>query len=315
MSAIARKLQSELPAYVEPMLARAGQPFDSDDYHYEVKWDGTRALCFVDRAGTVRLMNRRRRDISQRYPELCSCLKSLPPGTMLDGEIVVVGKDGKPNFQQLQRREQARNPFGIARLSKAVPSTYMVFDQLYSMYKPYLNERLDFRRGRAKVTVQRCESSQVVFSDGIVGRGVDYFNAVVERGLEGIVAKRLASYYYPGKRTDAWIKIKRHEDVACVVIGFIPEGERDFSSLVIAATGAGGTLRCVGRVGSGIDEDIRAAVNGFLWTHLASKPAVQCEYKQARWVRPALYCTVRCMERTESGKLRAPVFQELYDAD
>lgn len=315
MSVIASKVASELPTYVEPMLARPGRPFDSDEYLFEVKWDGTRAVCFVDRAGAVRLMNRRRRDISGRYPELCECLESLPPGTVLDGEIVVLTHEGKPDFQQLQCREQARNPIGIRRLAKTLPSTFMVFDQLYSMYEPYFNERLDVRRERAKVNVQGCESSRVVFSEGVVGRGVDYYDAAVARGLEGVVAKRLASYYYPGKRTDAWVKIKRHEDVACVVIGFVPEGDRDFSSLVIAATVAGGVLRCVGRVGSGIDGDVRAAVNSFLWAHLAPGPVVQCEYKHARWVEPTLYCTVRCMERTAQGKLRAPVFVGLYDAD
>ena len=316
MSVAARKPSPALPAYVEPMLARAGRPFDDNAFSFEVKWDGTRALCFVDSPGVVRLVNRRKRDMSARYPDICDCLRSLPPGTLLDGEIIVAGKDGRPDFQQLQVREQAQNPIGIRKLAKSTPATFMVFDQMYADFQSCMNDALRDRRERAKATTQRCKSPHVVFSDGVTGSGVCYFETVTGQGLEGIMAKRLDSRYAPGKRTDAWVKIKRHEDVACVVIGFVPddEGRKDFSSLVIAAPGADGALRCVGRVGSGFDEDQRAAVNAFLWDHLAKKPVVSCDYRQARAVEPALYCTVRCMERTNDGKLRAPVFRGLIDA-
>jgi ATP-dependent DNA ligase len=162
----------------------------------------------------------------------------------------------------------------------------------------------------------RCASAHVAFSDGVVGGGVAYFETVALRGLEGIVAKRLDSRYLPGKRTDAWIKVKRHQDIPCVVFGFVPDeqGRRDFRALVIAAPCATGELHCVGRVGSGFDEDQRAAVNAFLWSHPAAEPVVACEYRQARWVEPSLYCTVRYIDRTSDGKLRWPVFRGLIDA-
>ena len=315
MCAVPLKIPTELPHFVAPMLARPGVPFDDDDYLFEVKWDGCRAVCFVEKDGAVRLMNRRRRDVASRYPELVAVLKTMPAGTVLDGEIIVAGPSGKPDFQKCQQREQARNRLGIGQLARSMPATYVVFDQMYSMYKTYLHSRLDFRRDRARATAQRCESPQVVFSEGIVGQGVSYYEAVVAQGLEGVVAKRLASYYSPGKRTDAWLKIKRCEDVTCAVLGFIPEGEHDFASLVIGATDGSGTMRCVGRVGSGFDGDARAAVNGFLWSHRVERPVVTCEYRRALWVEPALYCLVRCMERTNDGKLRAPVFRGLIDAD
>ena len=315
MSAVARQVARGLPEFVEPMLARAGRPFDSSDYLFEIKWDGTRALCFAD-AGGVRLMNRRRRDLGRRYPELVACLAALPRGTVLDGEVVVIGPDGKPDYHAFQRREQCRNPHDIARLSTSHPASYVVFDQLYAAYKPYLDQRLDARRRRAAATVRRCASASVIMSDGVVGAGKAYFEAVVAQGLEGVVAKRLSSTYAPGKRTDAWVKIKRQEDVVCVVIGFVPEGRDDFASLVLAATDDDGNARYVGRVGSGFDADLRATLNAFLWSHLAGGgPVVPCGDRGARWVEPTLYCVVRCMERTAGGMLRGPVFRGLCDAD
>jgi bifunctional non-homologous end joining protein LigD len=304
-----------LPTYVEPMLARPGQPFNDERYSFELKWDGTRSLCFIDAPGVVRLMNRRTRDMSARYPELCECLRTLPPGTLLDGEIIVPGADGCPDFERLQLREAARNPVSIPKLAKTTPATFIVFDQLYADFASCMDEPLRDRRARAKERVGQCGSKQVAFSEGVVGDGSTYFDAVCARGLEGVMAKRLDSRYRPGKRTDAWIKIKRSQEVACVVFGFVPdeEGRRDFRALVIAAAGADGALRCVGKVGSGFDGDARVAVNTYLWSHPAAKPVVACPYK-ARYVEPSLYCTVRYIERTSDGKLRWPVFRGLLDA-
>jgi ATP-dependent DNA ligase len=300
-----------LPTYVEPMLARAGTPFDDERYSFELKWDGVRCICYVDGPGVVRLMNRRTREMSGRYPDLCACLGSLPAGTVLDGEVIIPGNGGKPDFERLRVREAARNVVSIPKLAKASPATFVVFDQLYTNYGSIMDRPLRARRDSARENAAKCASSHVAFSDGVVGGGVAYFEAVAERGLEGIVAKLLDSRYLPGKRTDAWIKVKRHQDTPCVVIGFVPneEGKRDFRALVIAAPGANGALRCVGKVGSGFDEDQRAAVNDFLWSHPWPKSVVACEYKQARPVEPSLYCTVRYIDRTSDGKLRWPVFR------
>src|SRR5690242_19198668 len=92
-----------LPRYIPPMLSRPGKPFDSPCHLFEIKWDGTRAIAYVETDG-CRLMNRRERDISERYPEF-ECLQGAPDGTVLDGEIVVM-RDGKSDFHALQHREQ-----------------------------------------------------------------------------------------------------------------------------------------------------------------------------------------------------------------
>jgi DNA ligase D-like protein (predicted ligase) len=292
-----------LPDFIEPMLARQGQPFDSDQYLFEVKWDGTRALAFIDN-GAYRLMNRRRREITSRYPDL-SFPRRLAPGQVLDGEIVVL-RGGKPDFQLLQRREQARSARQIERLSKSLPATYVAFDQLYHNYVSLLNQTLLARRKVLKEIVDQCHDPRLVFSDAIVGKGIASFDAAVQQGLEGIVAKRLRSQYLPGKRTDAWIKIKRAQTIACVVLGFVPEGPDDFGSLILGIE-TDGKLAYAGKVGSGLDADQRKRIHAELRSRIRRRPVVPCPAKGV-WVEPALYCVVRCMERTPQGHLRAPVF-------
>jgi bifunctional non-homologous end joining protein LigD len=149
-------------------------------------------------------------------------------------------------------------------------------------------------------------------SEGVEGRGIEFFANAERLGLEGVIAKRLAGRYLPGRRSDSWIKIKRQLIVACAVIGFLPEGNDDFESLLIAAQDPpGDPPRYVGRVGSGFDEKARAKINRFLWAHRQPKSVVPAREKRALWVEAGLYCTVRCMERTASGQLRAPTVTEI----
>ena len=105
-----------LPAFIEPMLAKAGEAFDSDEHLFEIKWDGTRALAFIEE-GSWRLVNRRRVAMASRYPDL-SCLSKLPPGTVLDGEIVVL-RGGKPDFPALLVREQCRSELKLKQIGRA----------------------------------------------------------------------------------------------------------------------------------------------------------------------------------------------------
>jgi ATP-dependent DNA ligase len=299
---------SGLPDFIEPMLARAGEPFDSDKHLFEIKWDGTRALLFVDARGKYRLLNRRRLDMVPRYPDL-AFLGNLPPGTVLDGEICVLRK-GKPDFGGLQSREHTQDPARIRVLTKTTPATFIAFDQLYERFIPRLRERCDARRELLQSTAARLRESALVVSEGITGTGCEYFKRVVAEGLEGIIAKRLDSLYQPGKRSDAWVKIKRHELVPCVIMGYVAEGVEDFAALIIAAD-VEGTITCVGRVGTGFDAEFRARIFDAMQSRLTARPIIATKLK-GTWLSDGLYCTVRCMERTASGQLRAPVFVEIF---
>src|ERR1019366_3431744 len=148
-----------LPDFIAPMLAKPGQAFDSDDYLFEIKWDGTRILAFVDDSG-YRLLNRRRADITDRYPEF-SFLSKLPAGTVIDGEVVVLSQ-GKSDFSLLMSREQARNKLKIRNLSNTLPATYVAFDLLYDGFQSLLNEPLHMRRDRLSQIVKQCNQPQMI---------------------------------------------------------------------------------------------------------------------------------------------------------
>lgn len=307
-------MREPLPERLPPMLSRrAARPFDSEEHLFEVKWDGVRAIALVDGPG-YRLHSRHRTDLRPRYPEL-GCLAALPPGTALDGELVVLQACGRPDFPAVLARENVRNPSRIARLARERPVVFMVFDLLYRDGAPLLQLPLAERRARMAEVVAALAAPQVVASEGIRGQGRELFAAVQQRGLEGIVAKRLDSPYRPGERTDHWQKIKQVQTVLCAILGYEPDGEAGFKSLIVA-TDTGGELRCVGRVGGGFSMAQKAEV----WRLLQARrraapwlPAGQNGGSTGRWVEPGLYCSVSYLERTASGSLRAPVFLQMVE--
>jgi ATP-dependent DNA ligase len=148
------------------MLAKPGEPFDSQEHLFELKWDGTRVLAFIEQGG-YRLVNRHRADVTDRYPEL-GCLGALPPGTVLDGEVVVL-QNGKPSFGLLLSRNQARAPFKIRSLARTLPATYVVFDLLYERFESLLAPPLSTRRKRLEELIRGSAHPGLVFSQGVVG--------------------------------------------------------------------------------------------------------------------------------------------------
>ncbi len=301
---------TSLPDFVPPMLATLGRPFDSDEHLYEIKWDGLRCLAFVDDDGW-RLRSRRDREMTPRYPEL-AFLEQVPTGTLLDGELVVLA-DGRPDFSSALSREQARDPHRIAHLAATLPVTYVVFDVLYAGFASIMGEPLAARRERLATLLEPVQDEHLVLSDGVHGAGTELFAQTVERGMEGVVAKRLASPYQPGKRTDAWIKFKARQEIQCVILGYLAE-DGDLRSLALAAPDLQGALTYVGRVGSGLGTKLRDDLLRRLESRPRSEPLVPCS-EPAHWVEPGLFCTVSFTERTKTGMLRAPVFVALIDDD
>jgi DNA ligase D-like protein (predicted ligase) len=297
-----------LPEHIEPMLARIGEPFDSDEHLFELKWDGVRAVSYVDEAG-LRMHGRRRRDLATRYPEL-AFLAELADGTVLDGELVVLREDGRPDFRAILSRENA-SPARVASAMARHPVVYVVFDLLFEAGASLLALPLRTRRERLQAVVAAAGQPRLMLSDGVVGQGLSLFEAARTQELEGIVAKRLDAPYLPGERGDAWQKIKPVKSVHCLVIGYEPDAERrgDFKSLIVA-TDFDGELVCVGKVGSGIGEAARAQLRELLSSRPAAAPLIDAGIP-GEWVQPGIYCTVSYLERTASGNLRAPVFKGL----
>ena len=197
--------QARLPTLLRPMLARAGRPFDSQEHLFEIKWDGIRALAYIER-GAYRLLSRHGQDLSEQFPEL-AVLAELPSGTVLDGELVVL-RNGRPDLSLIQGRSQLRSGHKIRVRAQTVPTTFILFDQLYQRYRPLLEMPLSGRREILSDTLLEQCSRRLLFSQAVIGAGKAFFQQVIERQLEGVMGKRLDSLYRPGRRDGAWIKIK-----------------------------------------------------------------------------------------------------------
>jgi len=297
---------------IRSMLADAREtPFDSPNHVYELKWDGTRAIGFV-RDGH-RFQNRRLTFIESRYPEIRVRTRT---DAILDGEIVVMDGD-RPSFAKLQEREQTGDPIRIEYLSRALPATYVVFDVLYVEDREVMSRPLVERKEilRDLVEVDR----HVVVGDFVAARGVDYYRAVLARGLEGVIAKRAASRYKPGARSKDWVKIKKKATLDCVICGVTAgEGERSdtFGSIVLGAYD-GDRLVHVGRVGTGFSEAGRRTLIARLRALEAPCPFDEvpkiADAHVAFWTRPETVCEVHFLEFSKDRHLRAPSFAGLRE--
>lgn len=305
------KSSSTLPDAIAPMLARAAtEPFDSNDHLFEIKWDGTRCIAFVEQ-DKLRLQNRRNIEMRARYPEL-ECLQQLPAGTALDGEIIVLD-NGKPSFSRLQQREHLLDPTRIEIACQRLPATYMVFDLLYQEGQDLKAAPLSERRERLRDVVTKLAEPFVLVPDHIVGAGKQYFAAAEAHALEGIMAKRLDSPYITGSRSPHWLKIKVARTGTFAIIGFVQRENASVVSALAIGEKHGKRWTYKGKVGSGFTEETRAAFFAQLdgAPALANPPANGP--KEAQWRNSGLHCTVRYFEKTVTGMLRAPVFKGLVE--
>jgi bifunctional non-homologous end joining protein LigD len=297
---------------IQPMLARPSKPFSSPNFIYELKFDGTRCISFIDvERNQIRMQNRRLMEISYRYPEI-DLPSAFGKSVVVDGEIVVL-KGGKPDFSLLQKREHVESRTKISLLSKLYPATYMVFDILYINGDGWIMDRALKERKEALEEVI-SETPHVLKVEWIKSKGGEFYEKVVALGMEGIMAKKLGSVYQPGRRSEDWLKIKKSDTVDCVIAGYLEgEGWRTgyFGSLILALYD-GNTLVHVGQVGTGFDSEFVRQFGEKLKEIEVDQPYFDTEFKRkVHWVKPVYVCEVEYLETTKDGKLRAPVFRRL----
>lgn len=304
---------------IKPMLAMASPPFDSARHLFELKWDGTRCIAFIDKKG-VRLQNRRLSDISYRYPELQVMKRGLRvKSAVLDGEIVVLEK-GRPVFERLQQREHIEDRERIEILSGLIPATYIVFDLLYLNKRPLFERPLVERRRLLEGLFPLSENS--ILSETFTG-GQSLFKEAIKAGFEGIMAKEKEGPYLPGVRSRYWLKIKKAFDLDAVVCGFI-QGKRGrpLSSLILGLYEEGRLIH-IGQVGTGFDEDtvelllrrlnpLRIKKSPF---HRDLEPidTLSRIRRDIVWCRPLMVVRIGYQEITKDKKLRVPVFKNIRD--
>jgi bifunctional non-homologous end joining protein LigD len=280
-----------------------------DDWVYEVKWDGYRALGYV-RGGDPKLVSRNGNDLTARFPTVARALvkAARSPDCVVDGEVCALDANGRPSFSAMQQGK------------RETPLVYEVFDVLEIDGVPLLDLPLRERRERLEQLLDRRVTNVQI--SGVFDDGEALFEAATVQGLEGVMAKRPESRYAEGKRTRDWLKVKTHGRQEFVIVGWTKgEGRRadSFGSLVLA-TYEGNELRWVGNCGTGFDERTIDELLRVLRPLVRETSPLEVVPKMPKvrkgdvtWVEPELVCEVRFAEWTHDGHLRAAVFEGLRD--
>jgi len=311
-----------MPTIISPMLAESIEdPFDGPDWLFEIKWDGYRAVAFIEN-GKVRLVSRNQNELTARYPELKDMPKSVKAKTaILDGEVVALDSEGKPSFSLMQQRTGFRPGGKRGPINADVPILYYAFDLIYLDGEDWRKVNLEDRKRKLQSILKQEDS--VRYSDHYAEQGRALFDIAKARQLEGIIAKRRNSCYEE-RRSREWLKIKIRHQVECVIGGFTePEGSRaHFGSVVLGLYDGEGRLIHVGQAGSGFNQKSLAEMWKTLQKLETKKNPFYGEVEALRkvsWVKPELVAEIEYSEMTHGSgtgsgpKLRAPVFQGLRD--
>lgn len=304
---------AKMPVGVKPMLATlVNEPFDDPSWVYEVKWDGYRAISYV-RKGTVSISSRNNKSFDQKYYPIAAVMQQWSIDVVLDGEIVVIGKDGKANFSALQNWRSETDGDLI----------YYVFDLLWYDGKDVMNLPLTDRQALLK-EILPADDDRIRLSNVFTSDGLDFFQAAKKLGLEGIMAKRADSLYVPDSRNKEWLKIKVNQRQEVVIGGFTKnEGtSKQFSSLLLGVYEKG-KLQYVGKVGTGFGDKLQKQMMEEFKPLITDKIPFVSEpdinkpsrfrpnppHAQAVWLKPSLVCEVSFAEITSDGVFRHPSFE------
>ncbi len=303
---------------VRPMLATAGQlpPEGQEDrWAFEMKWDGVRAVVYLDR-GDLRVLTRNDREVSATYPELRGLAVELTAHRLvLDGELVAFDEAGRPSFGELQNRMHVQAP--SRQLLARVPVSLLVFDLLHLDGTTLVPLPYDERRQALEGLGLAGERWAV--PPAFDGQGADALAVSRAQGLEGVVAKRHDSPYLPGRRSPQWVKVKHVRMQEVVVGGWSPgQGRRQggVGSLLLGVPDADGRLVYAGHVGTGFTERALADLAEQLRADEVDEspfvdPVPRLHARGAHWVRPRLVGEVAFTEWTRDGMLRHPAWRGL----
>ena len=308
MVASARKAQ----AFVVPMAAQPVEQLpEGDDWLYEVKWDGYRALLLKD-GGRLQIRSRNDKDLTSMYPAVAAAAARLnAQQVIIDGEIVALSKDGRPSFQALQHRSSHPNHQIV----------FYAFDALYLNGNDLAREPLVSRRARLPQIIG--QDAALRLSQDLPGRAADVVAALHAAGVEGVIAKRKNSPYQPGERSKDWVKLKlaRHQEF--VIGGYRPDGETGLDALLVGFY-EDHELRFAGKVRAGLIPHVRREVLAKLkplkaadcsFSNLPDKSAGRWgggvtaeDMREMQWVKPRLVAQIRFVEWTADNRLRHAAF-------
>lgn len=293
--------KTKMPAQVKPMLATlTTQAFDDEDWVFEIKWDGYRAIGTWD-GKSPELYSRNGIDFKHKYPPIVEALREMEHKVVLDGEVVVLNETGKANFNWLQ----------IYGKEKKGELVYFVFDLLWCDGHDLTG--LGLRERKAILKNVLPSSSIISYSDHIQGKGRAFYDTAAEQNLEGIIAKNGTSKYKFGIRSEQWLKIKTHMRQEVVIGGFTePKGSRKHIGALLVGVYQDKGLKYVGHVGGGIPpaqmSDLRKRLEALEQEDSPFSSKVRPN-APVHWVRPELICEVSFGEWTADGIMRQPIFE------
>jgi bifunctional non-homologous end joining protein LigD len=305
------KRNTKPPAFAPMLATLVNKPFDKPGWVYEVKWDGYRTLAFVS-GEDVELKSRNNKSFDEKFYPVRKALSTLGIDAVLDGEIVVLRKDGHADFGALQNWRSEADGHLI----------YYVFDVLWVDGKNVCDLPLTERR---KLLEPLIPSSGIIRKSEIFTMsGLDFFDAAREKELEGIIAKRAESRYTPGARSTDWLKIKANKSQEVVIGGYtVNEDTPKAFSALLAGVYKDGKLVYTGKIGTGFNEKLQkelmaefkkvvAASPPFDTTPDVNKPSrfnPRPPNAKVTWLKPVLVCEVSYAEMTSDGILRHPSFK------
>ena len=313
-SEIAGAVEAPMPMMPKGVPATLAQlqehPFSHPDWVFEIKWDGVRAIAQID-GGKTTLWARSGRDITQEYPEF----KDLPSHfrvstAIVDGEIAALDENGRSDFHKLQNRLGAQNP--SQKLIQSIPVNYYFFDLPYAAGYDLRKASLADRKELLKSIL--LTDGRIHYSEHIPEQGVALFEAAREKGLEGIIGKRVDSPY-AGTRTSSWVKLKIVRELDAVVAGYTaPRGGRKHFGALVLGLYDKRELKFIGNVGTGLRRENFEA----LFEQLQDLKTSRCPFREVpaiqetvQWLKPELVARVKYGNWTHDAHLRVPVFLSL----
>ncbi len=310
--------EAAFPDKLAPMLATlADEPFDDDEWEFEVKWDGYRALAFR-KGNATKLISRNGKSFDDKFKPVYEALKKWKLNAVLDGEIVTVDENGISKFNQLQNwRSEADGPL-----------LYYVFDILWLEGKDLtqlpLSERMEILES---VMPKKHDTIRLGYS--ITGRGKEFFASVSKMGLEGMIAKKLSSTYTPGARSQEWLKIKAQKRQEVIIVGYTKneDSPKLFSSLLLGLTNKSGELQYAGKVGTGFSDKLQKELMARFKPLIRKRSPLKVipdynkpsrfrpdpPHADATWLKPELICEINFTEITDQGVFRHPSFIALRE--
>ncbi|GGW84034.1 DNA ligase D [Salegentibacter mishustinae] len=288
--------------FIKPMLATTGKKiFNDPDWIYELKWDGYRALAHIE-DGKVDLYSRNGISFNSKFPKLVEDLEQVENNVILDGEIVVLNKDGISQFQALQNYDE--NTRGSLR--------FYVFDMLFLNGHSMLDLPLLERKSLIPEVIEDLDMVQ--YCDHIEGMGTAFYKKAIDSGMEGVIAKKADATYSPGYRTEKWLKIKDENSREVLICGYTTSEGAVFGSLIMGAY-EDDELKYIGNCGTGFSNDEqKELLKKFKSRERKTSPfseKINLKGREPVWMRPDLVAEVKYSEITKTGKLRHPVFKAL----